>query len=59
MTGTKPRTRVVELPTQWLRDHMSEALTIYGLAVTCFSFSSSSAGKVAFCMISHRISMAI
>ena len=33
MTGTKPRTRLVELPTQWLRDHMPEALTIYGLAM--------------------------
>ena len=33
MTGTKPTTRVVELPTQWLRDHMHEALTIYGLAM--------------------------
>ena len=33
MTGTKPSTRIVELPTQWLRDHMSEALTIYGLAM--------------------------
>ena len=33
MTGTKPTTRIVELPTQWLRDHMAEALTIYGLAM--------------------------
>ena len=33
MTGTKPRSRIVELPTQWLRDHMPEALTIYGLAM--------------------------
>ena len=33
MTDTKPSTRIVELPTQWLRDHMPEALTIYGLAM--------------------------
>ena len=33
MTGTKPSTRVVELPTRWLRDHMHEALVIYGLAM--------------------------
>ncbi len=33
MTDTKPATRIVELPTQWLRDHMAEALTIYGLAM--------------------------
>jgi len=33
MTGTRPATRVIELPTRWLRDHMHEALTIYGLAM--------------------------
>ena len=33
MTGTTPATRVVELPTQWLREHMHEALAIYGLAM--------------------------
>ena len=33
MTGTKPSTRIVELPVPWLRDHMHEALTIYGLAM--------------------------
>jgi ribosomal protein S18 acetylase RimI-like enzyme len=33
MTDTRPATRVIELPTQWLRDHMHEALTIYGLAM--------------------------
>ena len=33
MTGTKPSTRVVELPIRWLRDHMHEALIIYGLAM--------------------------
>ena len=33
MTGTRPATRVTELPTPWLRDHMHEALTIYGLAM--------------------------
>ena len=33
MTGTKPGTRIVELPTAWLREHMSEALAIYGLAM--------------------------
>ena len=33
MTGTKPSTRVAELPIRWLRDHMHEALTIYGLAM--------------------------
>jgi ribosomal protein S18 acetylase RimI-like enzyme len=33
MTNTKPSTRVIELPTRWLKDHMHEALTIYGLAM--------------------------
>ena len=33
MTGTKPATRVVELPVQWMRDHLHEALIIYGLAM--------------------------
>ena len=33
MTGTKPGTRIAELPIRWLRDHMHEALTIYGLAM--------------------------
>ena len=33
MTGTKPTTRVTELPVAWLREHMTEALTIYGLAM--------------------------
>lgn len=33
MTGTLPTTRVTELPVAWLRDHMVEALTIYGLAM--------------------------
>ena len=33
MTGTTPATRVVELPTRWLREHMHEALAIYGLAM--------------------------
>ena len=33
MTDTRPATRIVELPTQWLREHMHEALTIYGLAM--------------------------
>jgi ribosomal protein S18 acetylase RimI-like enzyme len=33
VTDTKPTTRVTELPTRWLRDHMAEALTIYGLAM--------------------------
>ena len=33
MTGTRPATRVAELSTRWLRDHMHEALTIYGLAM--------------------------
>jgi ribosomal protein S18 acetylase RimI-like enzyme len=33
VTGTRPATRVVELSTRWLRDHMHEALTIYGLAM--------------------------
>ncbi len=33
MTDTRPATRVVELPTEWLREHMHEALTIYGLAM--------------------------
>ena len=33
MTGTKPTTRVTELPVAWLREHMTEALTIYGEAM--------------------------
>ena len=33
MTGTKPTTRIAELPVRWLRDHMHEALIIYGLAM--------------------------
>ena len=33
MTGTTPATRITELPTRWLRDHMHEALAIYGLAM--------------------------
>jgi len=33
MTDTLPSTRVIELPTRWLRDHMHEALVIYGLAM--------------------------
>ena len=33
MTGTTPATRIVELPTRWIRDHMHEALAIYGAAM--------------------------
>ena len=33
MTGTRPAARVVELPLSWIRDHMHEALAIYGLAM--------------------------
>ena len=33
MTDTRPTTRVIELPTAWLREHMHEALIIYGLAM--------------------------
>ena len=33
MTGTRPATRVTELSTRWLRDHMHEALEIYGAAM--------------------------
>ncbi|HET6395201.1 MAG TPA: GNAT family N-acetyltransferase [Blastococcus sp.] len=33
MTDTRPATRVIELPTPWLREHMHEALIIYGLAM--------------------------
>ncbi len=33
MTGTAPATRVTELPTRWLREHMHEALAIYGAAM--------------------------
>jgi ribosomal protein S18 acetylase RimI-like enzyme len=33
MTGTKPTTRVTELRVAWLREHMAEALIIYGLAM--------------------------
>ena len=30
---TMPTTRIAELPVRWLRDHMHEALIIYGLAM--------------------------
>jgi ribosomal protein S18 acetylase RimI-like enzyme len=33
VTDTRPDTRIVELPIPWLRDHMHEALAIYGLAM--------------------------
>jgi ribosomal protein S18 acetylase RimI-like enzyme len=33
VTGTAPATRVTELPTRWLREHMHEALAIYGAAM--------------------------
>jgi ribosomal protein S18 acetylase RimI-like enzyme len=33
VTGTTPATRIVELPTGWLREHMHEALAIYGAAM--------------------------
>jgi ribosomal protein S18 acetylase RimI-like enzyme len=33
VTGTTPAARVTELPTGWLRDHMHEALAIYGEAM--------------------------
>ena len=33
MTGTTPAARITELPTRWLRDHMHEALIVYGLAM--------------------------
>jgi ribosomal protein S18 acetylase RimI-like enzyme len=33
MTGTAPATRVVELPTRWMRDNLHEVLAIYGAAM--------------------------
>ncbi|RBY95598.1 GCN5 family acetyltransferase [Blastococcus sp. TF02-8] len=33
MTGTRPATRIVELPPPWMREHMHEVLAIYGLAM--------------------------
>jgi ribosomal protein S18 acetylase RimI-like enzyme len=33
VTGTTRATRIVELPTRWLREHMHEALEIYGAAM--------------------------
>ncbi len=33
MTDTAPATRVIELPTRWMRDHLHEALAIYGAAM--------------------------
>jgi ribosomal protein S18 acetylase RimI-like enzyme len=33
VTGTTPAARVTELPAGWLRDHMHEALAIYGAAM--------------------------
>ena len=33
MTDTTPATRVTELPTRWMRDHLHEALSIYGAAM--------------------------
>ena len=54
MTGTKPGTRIVELPTQWLRDHMPEALTIYGLAMGYDS--AVVAGRYTYADPAHRAS---
>ena len=33
MTDTRPTTRITELPVPWLREHMHEALAIYGAAM--------------------------
>ena len=33
MTGTAPATRVAELPTAWMREHLHEVLAIYGAAM--------------------------
>jgi ribosomal protein S18 acetylase RimI-like enzyme len=33
VTGTRPTTRIVDLPVPWMRDHMHEVLAIYGLAM--------------------------
>ena len=33
MTGTAPATRVTELPTAWVREHLHEVLAIYGAAM--------------------------
>jgi ribosomal protein S18 acetylase RimI-like enzyme len=33
VTGTRPTTRVTELPVGWIREHMQEALAVYGLAM--------------------------
>jgi ribosomal protein S18 acetylase RimI-like enzyme len=33
MTGTTPATRVVELSTPWMREHLHEVLAIYGAAM--------------------------
>jgi ribosomal protein S18 acetylase RimI-like enzyme len=33
VTGTTPATRVAELPTPWMREHLHEALAIYGAAM--------------------------
>jgi ribosomal protein S18 acetylase RimI-like enzyme len=33
MTDTAPATRVTELPTPWMRDHLHEVLAIYGAAM--------------------------
>jgi ribosomal protein S18 acetylase RimI-like enzyme len=33
VTGTTPATRIVALPTGWIREHMHEALAIYGAAM--------------------------
>jgi ribosomal protein S18 acetylase RimI-like enzyme len=33
VTGTAPATRVTELPTAWMREHLHEVLAIYGAAM--------------------------
>ncbi|WP_081975435.1 GNAT family N-acetyltransferase [Modestobacter caceresii] len=33
MTGTTPATRITELPAGWMREHLHEALAIYGAAM--------------------------
>jgi ribosomal protein S18 acetylase RimI-like enzyme len=33
MTGTRPAARVAELPSAWMREHLHEALAIYGAAM--------------------------
>src|SRR3712207_7038051 len=59
MTDTRPATRIVELPTPWLREHMHEALAIYGLAIdrksTRLNSSHANISYAVFCLKKKKL----